>query len=89
MSYQAQNFLSPHHDGSDLYVSNSGPQIGDQVVLKVRVPKGDKATKIWVRLFHDGEPRTFELKKGKSNIVETWWSVSIEILNQSLNTPTG
>lgn len=81
MSYQAQNFLSPHHDGSDLYVSNSAPHIGDHVELKVRVPKGDKATRIWVRLFHDGEPRTFELKKGKSNTVETWWSVSIEILN--------
>ena len=81
MSYQAQNFPSPHHDGSDLYVSSSAPQIGDHVVLKVRVPRGDKATKIWVRLFHDGEPRTFELKKGKANSVETWWSVSIEILN--------
>ena len=81
MSYQSQNFLSPHHDGSDLYISDSAPQIGDQVRLKVRVPKGDKATKIWVRLFHDGEPRTFELKKGKAGEVETWWSVSIEILN--------
>lgn len=81
MSYQAQNFPSPHHDGSDLYVSNSAPQIGDHVVLKVRVPLGDKATKIWVRLFHDGEPRTFELKKGKASTVETWWSVSIEIFN--------
>ena len=81
MSYQAQNFLSPHHDGSDLYVSNSAPRIGDRVELKIRVPKGDKATKIWVRLFHDGEPRTFELKKGKSTSVESWWSVSIEILN--------
>lgn len=50
-------------------------------MLKIRVPKADKATRIWVRLFHDGEPRTFELKKGKSNEIETWWSVSVEILN--------
>jgi alpha-glucosidase len=81
LSYQAQNFPSPHHDGSDLYVSNSAPRIGDHVELKVRVPQGDKATKIWVRLFHDGEPRTFELEKGKTNKVQTWWSVSVEILN--------
>jgi alpha-glucosidase len=81
LSYQAQNFLSPHHDGSDLYVSNSAPQIGERVELKIRVPKGDKATKIWVRLFHDGEPRTFELKKSRTTPVESWWSVSIEILN--------
>lgn len=73
--------LAPHHDGSDLYVSNSSPRLGDFVALKVRVPNGDKAQKVWVRLFHDGEPRTFELKKGKKGVVETWWSVSIEILN--------
>ncbi|MDP1719896.1 MAG: glycoside hydrolase family 13 protein [Candidatus Nanopelagicaceae bacterium] len=71
----------PHHDGSDFYVSNSAPKIGDEVTLKVRVPKGDKSEKLWVRLFHDGEPRIFELKKGKSTTVETWWSVKVEILN--------
>jgi alpha-glucosidase len=71
----------PHHDGSDLYVSNSAPKIGEAVLLKVRIPKGDKALKIWVRLFHDGEPRTFELEKGQITAVETWWSVTIEILN--------
>jgi alpha-glucosidase len=73
--------IQPHHDGSDLYVSNSAPKIGDEVRLKVRVPKADKAQKIWVRLFHDGEPRTFELEKAKITTVETWWSVDVEILN--------
>jgi alpha-glucosidase len=71
----------PHHDGSDLYVSNSAPKVGDEIRLKVRIPKGDKVQKVWVRLFHDGEPRTFELKKSKGSKVETWWSVDIEIFN--------
>lgn len=73
--------IQPHHDGSQLYVSDSAPRIGDEVRLKVRVPKNDKARKIWVRVFHDGEPRTFELKKDRTTSVETWWSVKIEILN--------
>jgi alpha-glucosidase len=81
LSYQLPNFLYPHHDGSELYVSNSAPKIGERIELKIRVPKGDKATKIWVRLFHDGEPRAFQLKKGKSTAVESWWSVSVEIFN--------
>jgi alpha-glucosidase len=81
LSYQAQKFLSPHHDGSDLYVSNSAPKIGEKVRLRVRVPKGDKVLNIWVRLFYDGEPRTFELKKGRASAYETWWSVEIEIFN--------
>ena len=75
------NILRAHHDGSDLYVSNAAPKIGDVVELKVRVPKNDKPEKIFVRLFHDGEPRTFEAKKVKTTKVETWWSVSIEIMN--------
>ena len=75
------NILRAHHDGSELYVSNAAPKIGEYVELKVRIPKSDKPEKIFVRLFHDGEPRTFELKKGKSTKVETWWSVSIEIMN--------
>lgn len=76
-----QKLLSPHHDGSELFVSNSAPLLGEKVRLRVRVPKGDKAQKIWVRLFHDGEPRSFELKKGRPNSVERWWSVEIAILN--------
>ena len=81
MRYQKEKLLYPHHDGSDLYVSNSAPVIGDEVRLRVRVPKGDKAQKIWVRLFHDGEPRSFELKKKKKSAVETWWSIDIQIIN--------
>jgi alpha-glucosidase len=71
----------PHHDGSDLYVSDSAPKIGDHVQLRIRLPKADKPSSIWVRLFHDGEPRTFQLKKEKKTKVESWWVVSIEILN--------
>jgi len=75
------NKPQPHHDGSDLYVSDSAPKIGDHVLLRIRIPKSDKSRSVWVRLFHDGEPRTFQLKKEKKSKVETWWSVSIEILN--------
>ncbi len=85
MRSQVQNLFFPHHDGSDLYVSNSAPKIGEKVELKVRIPKGDKAHKVFVRLFHDGEPRTFELRKGRTGAVETWWKIEIEILNPVTN----
>ncbi len=78
----ARTIVQAHHDGSELFVSNSAPRIGEKVTLKVRVPKGgNNAVEIWVRLFHDGEPRTFQLKKQKRTKFETWWSVSIEIVN--------
>ena len=75
------NLIEAHHDGSELYVSNAAPKIGDFVKLKIRVPAFDKPIKVYVRLFHDGEPRTFEMKKTKVAKSENWWSIEIEIQN--------
>jgi alpha-glucosidase len=71
----------PHHDGSDLYVSNSAPKIGDSVTLKLRVPNDYIFEKAMLRVYQDGEPRIFELKAGKKGEAETWFQVSIEIIN--------
>ena len=83
LNSQVHNSLSPHHDGSDLYVSNSAPKIGSSVTLRVRVPNTYHFAKAFIRLYHDGEPRTFELTAGTQGKVETWYSVKIEILNLS------
>lgn len=83
MNSQLHNSLFPHHDGSQLYVSNDAPVIGDSVTLKVRVPHTYTFAKAFVRLYHDGEPRSFELKAGKEGDVETWWSVKVSIENLS------
>ena len=72
---------SPHHDGSDLYVSNSAPQIGDKVTLKIRVPNDYLFEKAMLRIYHDGEPRIFEMKLSKKGEVESWYQVTVEILN--------
>ena len=75
------NLIEAHHDGSEIFVSNSAPKIGQSVELKVRIPAKDRPNQVFVRLFHDGEPRTFELKKSKQSKIETWWSVKVEIQN--------
>ena len=72
---------TPHHDGSDLYVSNSAPKIGDKVTLKVRVPNDFLFEKAMLRIYHDGEPRIFEMKLTKKGAVESWYQATIEILN--------
>jgi alpha-glucosidase len=71
----------PHHDGSELYVSNSAPKIGDTVTLKLRVPNDYIFEKAMLRVYQDGEPRIFELRAGKKGEAETWFQVSIEIIN--------
>ena len=72
---------TPHHDGSDLYVSNSAPKIGDKVTLKVRVPNDYLFEKAMLRIYHDGEPRIFEMKLTKKGSVESWYQATVEILN--------
>lgn len=72
---------TPHHDGSDLYVSNSAPKIGDKVTLKVRVPNDYLFEKAMLRIYHDGEPRIFEMKVTKKGDVESWYQTTVEILN--------
>lgn len=72
---------SPHHDGSDLYVSNSAPKIGDKITLKVRVPNDYLFEKAMLRIYHDGEPRIFEMKLSKKGAVESWYQVNVEIMN--------
>jgi alpha-glucosidase len=81
MSYQVQPSLFPHHDGSSLYVSNSAPSIGDSITLKVRVPNSYHFEKGFVRVYEDGEPRSYELKAGKKNDVECWYEVKITVVN--------
>jgi alpha-glucosidase len=72
---------SPHHDGSDLYVSNSAPKIGDKITLRVRVPNDYLFEKAMLRIYHDGEPRIFEIKLSKKGAVESWYQVNVEIMN--------
>jgi alpha-glucosidase len=72
---------APHHDGSDLYVSNSAPKIGDKVTLKVRVPKDYTFDEAYIRLYEDAEPRTYKLDEKSSSKTERWFEVKIQITN--------
>ena len=83
MSYLMPRSALPHHDGSELYVSDAAPAIGQTVTLRLRVPHTYTFEKAFIRLYHDGEPRSFELKAGKNDGVETWWSVKVVIENLS------
>jgi alpha-glucosidase len=81
MSYQVQPLLFPHHDGSSLYVSDSAPSIGDSITLKVRVPNSYTFEKGFIRVYEDGEPRSYELKVGKKNDIERWYEAKISVVN--------
>ncbi len=71
----------PHHDGSEIYVGNIAPKIGEKVTFKIRTPNDYLFEKAMLRIYHDGEPRIFEMKETKKDSVETWYQVTVEILN--------
>jgi alpha-glucosidase len=75
--------VRPHHDGSELYISNSAPAIGEKVAFRVRIPKGYHFEQCLIRYYHDGEPRTAPLKFYKEGANESWYSVTIPIINTS------
>ena len=73
----------PHHDGSELYVSTQSPKIGEKVTFKVRCPRELAVENIFIRIFHDGEPRTFPMKKIGLKKKDYWWSVAVPVINPS------
>ena len=83
-SNSPNNCLIPHHDGSELYVSPKSPSIGDSITLRVRVPKSYLFQKAFVRLYEDGEPRSYELSLLQEGAHEDWWGVTITLVNKTL-----
>jgi alpha-glucosidase len=81
MITNTMNIQVPHHDGSDLYVSNSAPKIGDKVTLKVRVPKSYTFSEAYIRIYEDAEPRTYKLEEKSSSKTESWFEVKVPVTN--------
>ena len=77
--------LEPHHDGSELYVSNPAPRIGEYVTLKVRIPNSYQIEKLSVRIMQDGEPILYPLRRSSRKRTDSWWSARVEIVSASTN----
>lgn len=75
---------SPHHDGSEIYLSTDSPELGQRVEFRFRAGRDFEIEKAILRLYHDGEPRFFEMSKDVISDVQ-WWKVKVPILN--LKTP--
>ncbi len=84
MSSEKSLSILPHHDGSELYLSTSSPTLQERVTFKFRAGSNFPIEQAIFRLYHDGEPRFFPMKR---SIIkgEQWWQVQVEIRN--LKTP--
>ncbi|MDQ0894623.1 glycoside hydrolase family 13 protein [Agromyces ramosus] len=74
--------LTPHHDGSPLYVSTQAPELGEVVRVRLRVP-GDFGPLAWVgtRSNPNREPRFDEASVIAAADGWQWWEASVEVEN--------
>lgn len=71
----------PHHDGSELYVSNLTPQLGDSVTVLVRVPSSFAEKSVHLRMVRDGEPRLVPARLVREESGERWYEAELLVHN--------
>lgn len=72
---------SVHHDGSDKFVSNSSPQLGETVRLRLRMAQGAPVHRVILRTFPDGEQMLADMHRAQAEPPVQWWETSI-VLSQ-------
>ena len=71
----------PHHDGSDGYVLERPAALGEQAVVRLRVPRASSPEAVLLRYVRDGEPRSAEAEVDEETETETWWRASFPVAN--------
>jgi alpha-glucosidase len=79
-----KNPLFVHHDGSEIYLSDIAPEIGEEVTFRFRISNDLELDRAMIRVYHDGEPRLFEMAVVFKDERETWWGVVVPILNPEM-----
>ncbi len=77
-----------HHDGSDLYISNPQPNLGETVTLYLRVPEELSPTVVALRQVRDGEPVSLLAKKVDSPFTsdtDVWYAAECVVHNPRTN----
>lgn len=78
--------LEPHHDGSVTYVEDREPVLGEELELRVHVPRDDlvhgpEVDGVWLRSVRDGEPHLVQAQARDSDRVGTWWTARLLVSN--------
>jgi len=71
----------PHHDGSEMYVSDPNPKLGGKVSVLLRVPKSSDVTRAWVRVINDGEPELIQAILDREDECDSWLRAELPVVN--------
>jgi alpha-glucosidase len=80
------NWLSSiHHDGSDRYVSNLYPRLGQTVRLRLRVSHQASVHRVILRTLPNGEQRLSPMQRGATEPPAQWWESELLIDEPSVH----
>jgi alpha-glucosidase len=75
---------SIHHDGSEKYVSNPYPGLGNTVRLRIRTHHLAPISRIVLRIFPDGEQMLSDLRRAETIPPVQWWEGDL-LISQPVN----
>ncbi len=78
-------FNQPHHDGSETYVSDLTPDIGDTVSVLLQVPKASGVTQALLRVYIYGEQSLTETTVDRETEGAIWLRGDIPVENAVVN----
>ena len=74
--------MLPHHDGSPLHVSTSEPALGEEVLVRLRVPHAwGEVASVRTRSNPDREPRYTDASLVGSGDGADWWEAPVLVEN--------
>jgi len=79
------SWQQPHHDGSATYVSDLAPNLGDEVTVRLRVPRASKVTQGLLRVYIDGEQELIATVVDREDEDELWLRASFRVENPVVN----
>jgi alpha-glucosidase len=71
----------PHHDGSELYLVQRPEELGDEAVVRLRIPRAHNVDRVLCRYERDGEPRGVEAAVDEETDTDVWWRASFPVWN--------
>lgn len=83
LTAQSGKFIAsqPHHDGSELYVSQLTPSLGEHVTVRVRVPLSFPELSVHLRTVRDGEPRVSAARLVATTAHDRWYEADLFVHN--------
>jgi alpha-glucosidase len=71
----------PHHDGSELYLVQRPRELGDDAVVRLRVPTAWSVDRVLLRYDRDGEPRGVDAVVDEETETDVWWRATFPCWN--------